>query len=711
MFDEKGNSNATTAQSIGGAGKLLQSLLLRRNSQMEHWENWENWDYQAPDSLSNSSASVNSSNMNNFMIDNGCLSAIQQRMDDGRNEEERQDERNPRGYLSPVRLLPSIPANSTASVSQLHHLHQGANGVYVLETVSPQIVPHQNTSLFHQLMTENMSDRRDLLHARECPDVRCVPNVNVRTFMRFAPLDAQNPSVPVPPPSSSHVSEETDTPLYPTDLNLNVNRNRFRLIDSTKIADRAKTPRKFYKFHITPCSYIKVRLDRLALLALLDRNLTWTELCMSLFLAICVAFFGAQLLHLGFYLDISAFIFCFVVASCQYSLIKSVQPDAASPTHGYNRIVAFSRPVYFCLSSALILLFHYVITSNTFTLSSFTLYGMFFTTKDILKQARDFLATFILCFPVLFSLGLFPQVNTFLMYFLEQIDIHIFGGNATCSLNAALYCVFRSCLAVAVLYGFAYGGLSETKSSQHILFSIFCGLLIATAYHLSRSASDPTPIWNILKANLWPVDDDLMGIDTSKYHRESRLEKGSSSMSSTTNARLSSSYDKKSVESMGGGKNAADGESELVDPLPGKLQRTVNARLKSDLIICTVIAVFVFGIHCSSVFTALQPELNPVLWSVTGCIGFLLHYIVPQLRKQLPWLCIARPVLRSHEHNQFEVREAAKVMWFERLYVYLCFVDATSSTRCCSCMSDVHSRHDRQQNGRGDGSLPSPCAP
>lgn len=30
---------------------------------------------------------------------------------------------------------------------------------------------------------------------------------------------------------------------------------------------------------------------------------------------------------------------------------------------------------------------------------------------------------------MLFTLGLLPQVNTFLMYMLEQIDMHIFGGN------------------------------------------------------------------------------------------------------------------------------------------------------------------------------------------------------------------------------------------------------------------------------------------
>jgi len=34
-----------------------------------------------------------------------------------------------------------------------------------------------------------------------------------------------------------------------------------------------------------------------------------------------------------------------------------------------------------------------------------------------------------LAFPLVFLLGLLPQVNTFMMHFLEQLDIHIFGGS------------------------------------------------------------------------------------------------------------------------------------------------------------------------------------------------------------------------------------------------------------------------------------------
>ena len=39
------------------------------------------------------------------------------------------------------------------------------------------------------------------------------------------------------------------------------------------------------------------------------------------------------ILQLGIYYNSALLIFCFVLASCNYTLIKSVQPDPSSPTH------------------------------------------------------------------------------------------------------------------------------------------------------------------------------------------------------------------------------------------------------------------------------------------------------------------------------------------------------------------------------------------
>ena len=40
----------------------------------------------------------------------------------------------------------------------------------------------------------------------------------------------------------------------------------------------------------------------------------------------------------------------------------------------------------------------------------------------------------------------------------------------------------------------SYGTLSSPNTSQHVLFSFFCGVLVPVCYHLSRCASDPSVI-------------------------------------------------------------------------------------------------------------------------------------------------------------------------------------------------------------------------
>jgi hypothetical protein len=161
-------------------------------------------------------------------------------------------------------------------------------------------------------------------------------------------------------------------------------------------------------------------------------------------------------------------------------------------------------------------------------------------------------------------------------------------------------------------------------------------------------------------------------------------------------------------------------------------------RVHNDLIICTITAVFVFGVHVSKVFTELnvrcfpyifylsllflfvyvafimfqfrahgghlikqknliggggggkiplfsmlsshplfwhmfdvmqrfycrltfswtlfQPYVSYIFYCFAGVLGLIAHYLIPQLRKALPWLCCAHPVLRSREYHLYEVR-------------------------------------------------------
>ncbi|XP_051478469.1 pecanex-like protein 1 isoform X9 [Apus apus] len=450
--------------------------------------------------------------------------------------------------------------------------------------------------------------------------------------------------------TDSHVSSSTSVRFYPHDLLSlpQIRLNRLLTMDTDLLEQQdidlspdlqdhmqpqeeaAQKVKQYYRFWILPKLWISIHFDRLTLLALFDRNREILENVLAVILAILVAFLGSVLLIEGFFKDIWVFQFCLVIASCQYSLLKSVQPDSSSPRHGHNRIIAYSRPVYFCLCCGLIWLLDY--GSRNISTTRFRLYGMAFTNPLLLLSARDLVIVFTLCFPIVFFIGLLPQVNTFVMYLCEQLDIHVFGGNATTSLLAALYSFICSIVAVALLYGLCYGALKDSWDGQHIpvLFSIFCGLLVAISYHLSRQSSDPSVLFSLVQSKFFPNSED---------------------------------------------KNPEDPLSEVKDPLPEKLRNSVSERLQSDLIVCIVIGVLYFAIHVSTVFTVLQPILSYVLYALVGTVGFVTHYVLPQLRKQLPWHCFSHPLLKTKEYYQFEVRNAAHVMWFEKLHIWLLFVE------------------------------------
>ncbi|XP_028916129.1 pecanex-like protein 3 isoform X1 [Ornithorhynchus anatinus] len=396
--------------------------------------------------------------------------------------------------------------------------------------------------------------------------------------------------------------------------------------EQTLMEEAAPRPQHSYKYWLLPGRWTPVRYERLALLALLDRTRGVLENIFVVWLGSLVAFLGYLLLLKGFFRDIWVFQFCLVIASCQYSLLKSVQPDAASPMHGHNWVIAYSRPVYFCLCCLLIWLLDALGAALPFPPVS--LYGLTLFSAPFFICARDVATVFTLCFPAVFLLGLLPQVNTCLMYLLEQIDMHGFGGTATSSPLTALFSLLRSLLAASLLYGFCLGAIKAPWPDQHVpvLFSVFCGLLVALSYHLSRQSSDPTVLWSLIRTKLFPD-----------------LEERSSETP----------------------------RPEAPDPLPGKLRQSLRETLHSDLVMCTVIAVLSFAVSASTVFIALKSVLGFVLYALAGLLGFLTHYLLPQLRKQLPWFCLSQPVLKSQEYSQFEVRGAAQLMWFEKLYAWL----------------------------------------
>uniref|UniRef100_A0A672SR85 Pecanex-like protein n=1 Tax=Sinocyclocheilus grahami TaxID=75366 RepID=A0A672SR85_SINGR len=401
-------------------------------------------------------------------------------------------------------------------------------------------------------------------------------------------------------------------PTFTEGLNISHTQEEDSLDESSETSTQEKPSRKlYYKLKVFPGKWVNILYDRLTLMAL---NEDMTENMVAVFLAFLVAFLGFVLLNEGCFKDIWVFQFCLVIASCQYSLLKSVQPDAASPTHGHNQIVIYSRAAYFCMFCGLIWILEILLRTPDLPYLQDILVGMWFT----------------YCFPVTFLLGFFPQINTFVIYFLEQIDMHFFGGTAATGLPSAVYCIVRSLIALSLLYGFCLGALKEPWDEQHIpaLFSGFCALLVVLSYHLSRQSSDPSVLFSLIKSKLMP----------SLGHGEEDEEEISAAST---------------------------------DPLPEKLRGSVKEILLSDLVVCILASVLTFAITASTVFLSLRPFVSIVLYALAATVGFVTHYLIPQLRKHHPWLWISHPVLKSKEYSQFEPREDAHLMWFERLYVGL----------------------------------------
>ncbi|ELK05085.1 Pecanex-like protein 2 [Pteropus alecto] len=220
--------------------------------------------------------------------------------------------------------------------------------------------------------------------------------------------------------------------------------------DSSCSSTQGKFDREqFYKFVIFPGKWIKVWCDRLALLALLDRTDDVQENVLAVSLFVLVSLLGFLTLSRGFGRDLWLLLLCHVMASCQYSLLKA-RPQAAFVFQGHNRIITYSRPIYFCALCGLILLLD--AGAKARRAPTHTVYGLQLLSPESLRSARDLVMACLYCFPAISLLGLFPQVDTFCVYLLEQIDMLLFGGSAVSGVTSAVYSVGRSVASATVLH-------------------------------------------------------------------------------------------------------------------------------------------------------------------------------------------------------------------------------------------------------------------
>ena len=262
--------------------------------------------------------------------------------------------------------------------------------------------------------------------------------------------------------------------------------------------------KKIYHWRVAKWLTLRIPFDHYSLLAMLDKNKSALDVWVAIVMSLLVSVFAALLLYEHVYDDIFSIVLCFVVASCHYSLIKSVQPDSSSPIHGFNAMSTLSRPVYFCLVCAAILTLrfltiggesdgggggagggesdhaasHWTMSAhldaashqddafvksrlacqrqehrslfcemaptarrlNAF-LSSLSVYGVS-ATNGHLETVLATLENLLLFFPFVFTLGLLPQISTFALCILEQIDIYLFGGTVSVFFFLIIFNIF-----------------------------------------------------------------------------------------------------------------------------------------------------------------------------------------------------------------------------------------------------------------------------
>lgn len=484
----------------------------------------------------------------------------------------------------------------------------------------------------------------------------------------------------------------------------------------------------------------------------MDVNLTHMEMFISVALAVLVTLFGGVLMQLeSMKSTFWSLVMAFVMTTSQFSLLKSVQPDPASPTHGFNRVVLLSKPIYFCLLSCLLLSCDAYINSPDQNRPSLLFYSFDIFDKSVIRTIGDASLILILSFPIIFVLGLLPQITTFIIYVLEHIDIHFFGSTAaTLGIKSAAYSFARSSLAVLLLYLIALQSVGNQK-----LFSLFCGLLVSIAYFLSRNSSDTTIAARIFKRLLRALLPPKQPRRTDKYEldvlrpaaqvhdsavipippqsqpqtdeagaqpqtqfeeartqsqpefRETRahsqtqfaeartqsqpqLDDATSSEEDSTvainsqdtitannNNNNTNSNDIENADIITTHQEGEEKEPEL-DSISTRIQSSIDdiciLRLKTDLIRCICTTIIIFALHVTTVFNSYHDQIEKYVGLLAIGWGFMFHFVIPQLRRDLPCMCLAKPVLRPKEYNFFEVKTHAKLMWYERIhYLALAF--------------------------------------
>ncbi|KAK6059380.1 putative ATP synthase F0, A subunit [Cooperia oncophora] len=402
----------------------------------------------------------------------------------------------------------------------------------------------------------------------------------------------------------------------------------------------------YYKMKVFPKTNksFKLKLDRLSVSALFDRNRSALSCAFDVLLACLVSFLAGLVLATGIYFDIWLFLLAFTVAGAHFSLLKSVQPDASSPIHGFNWLVSYSRPVYFCIGAAIVLTLHHFADDPGYDKIpwNWNPYRLYETSGEMILLAfRDLFATFLVMLPFAFTMGWLPQVNTLAHHILEQLEMHILRWYSIVRSAISPYPNHKKChLAHSV----------DPTTTQTPAFSAFLAVAVATSYLLSRFSSNPQLFVILCRATVAP-------------NQPSNGTGSSSRLCCAASGEQSEDDRIKDTD-----------ELDVTDPLPARLREAIVLRARHDVLFSAFLSLlcvrltFDIPVHGDA-------ALLHVVIPICIAFGIMNHYLYEQLRTHTPWKLIAKPILHSHEYTQFESPDEAKLMNFEIIHVWMLAIE------------------------------------
>ena len=418
---------------------------------------------------------------------------------------------------------------------------------------------------------------------------------------------------------------------------------------------------------------IRTGLKRARLTQMLDQvKYPTVEGPLVVLLAAASSIVGFELVK--FYSPAGVVVLWYVVAAAQYSLLKSVQPDPGSALLG-ERGLAFARAVHFVLIGSI------AIAVDTFkhTLGQTALYTVEVHNGAVALVCRDVMLYVILALPFLWLFGHIPTwLRAMFHHILEQIDILMFGGGGSVTAAGAIWRFASSAVAFALCSGVCFAALNSevavqteeaplnfSNATKGGRFSVFCGLVTAFGFIISRLPSDFTLIKKALRD--WSCHQPIDGTGTGTRSSECGVDEDD-------NNDTNDDGDDKDIDDLAdgvtggldakGGKAAAPSGSKA--SLAAKIEKErvsgISRRFAWDLLFSLLLGAAATVLHLVGFFNIESTAFATTFQALAVTVGGIIHYIIPELRRQYPWQAFREPLLREEQ--------VARAKWINRVSVW-----------------------------------------